>query len=318
MPYANVEGRSATQALVPEEVANDMLGHVATQTSAVLAQFKKVPVMSGQSRFPILSALPFAYWVNGDTGLRQTTEEQWSNKFLNIEEIAVMVPVPINVLDDVSDDGGFDLWSEVMPDCEIAIGRTLDAAVFFGTNAPSTFPTCIVTDAEARGFEFEEGSSTAEGGVQNDLDETIGQLEIAGFDPSGIVANRTLKGKLRRARSTIGERLTGVNPEITEYMGMGISYPMRGLFPTGAKRAEAFVGDYTEFAVGVRKDISVEFLKEAVIQNSAGEIVVNLAQQRMVAMMLTCRFGWQVSNRIRYDQTDETKRYPVGILKSKT
>lgn len=318
MPYSNVVGRGDTAALVPEDVANDMLGHVATTNSAVLSQFKKVPVMSGMTRFPILSALPIAYWVNGDTGLGQTTEEQWSNKFLNIEEIAVIVPIPKNVLDDVADEGGFDLWSEIMPDCEIAIGRTLDSAAFFGTNAPATFPNAIVTDAEARGFEFEEASSAAEGGIQNDIDTVVGELEIAGFDPSGIVAARTLKGKLRKARSTIGERLSGVNADITNYMGMDISYPMRGLFPTGAKRAEAFIGDYEEFAVGVRKDISFEFLDEAAIQNSAGEIVVNLAQQKMIALMLTCRFGWQVSNRMRYDQPAEASRYPVGVLKSAT
>jgi HK97 family phage major capsid protein len=318
MPYSNVVGRGDTAALVPEDVANDMLGHVATENSAVLKEFKRVPVLSGQTRFPILSALPFAYWVNGDTGLRQTTEEQWSNKFMNIEELAVVVPVPENVIDDVADEGGFDLWSEIMPDCEIAIGRALDSAVFFGTNSPSTFPPAVSIDAAARGFEYEEASATAEGGIQNDIDVVIGELEEAGFDPSGIVAARTLRGKLRKARSTIGERLSGVNADLTEYMGMSISYPMRGLFPTGAKRVEAFVGDYTEFAVGVRKDIEVSFLDEAVLQDNTGAIVVNLAQQKMVAMMLTCRYGWQVSNKIRYDQTDETKRYPVGVLKSKT
>lgn len=318
MPYTNVVGRGDTAALVPEDVANDMLGHVATQTSAARQLFRNVPVASGQTRFPILSALPFAYWVNGDTGLRQTSEEQWSNKFLNIEELSVIVPVPENVLDDVADEGGFDLWTEIQPDCEIAIGRTFDSAAFFGINAPSTFPTAIVTDAEARGFEYEEASSVAEGGIQNDIDDVVGLLEVAGFDPSGIVANRTLKGKLRRARSTIGERLIGVNSEITNYMGMDIAYPMRGLFPTGAGRAEAFIGDYTEFAFGVRKDISFEMLNEAVLQDNTGAIVVNLAQQKMKAIMLTMRAGWQVSNRIRYDQTDESKRYPVGILKSKT
>jgi HK97 family phage major capsid protein len=318
MSFSNVIGRGDSAALVPEDVANDMLGHVATQTSAARQLFRNVPVASGQTRFPILSSLPFAYWVNGDTGLAQTTEEQWSNKFLNIEELSVIVPVPENVLADVADEGGFDLWSEVQPDCEIAIGRTLDSAIFFGTNAPETFPTCIATDAEARGFEFEEASTAAEGGIQNDIDELVGLLEVAGFDPTGIVANRTLKGKLRRARSTIGERLSGVNADITNYMGMDIAYPMRGLFPTGAGRVESFVGDYSEFALGVRKDITFEMLNEAALQNSAGEIVVNLAQQKMKAMMLTCRIGWQVSNKIRYDQTNEALRYPVGVLKSKT
>ena len=317
MPYTNVVGRSDSAALVPEEVANDMLGHIAATGSAALAQMRRVPVASGQTRFPILSALPVAYWVNGDTGLRQTTEEQWSNKFLNIEELAVVVPVPRNVLDDVGDAGDFDLWSEIQPDVETAIARTFDEAVFFGINAPSTFPTNISSDAVARGNTYTEAGTAAEGGIQDDLDACLAILEPQGFDPSGIVANRTLKSKLRRARSTIGERLTGVNADITEYLDLSISYPMRGLWPTGANRVEAFVGDFAgEFVVGIRRDISFEMLDQAVIQDASGNIVYNLAQQRMVAMMFTFRAGWQVSNRIRYDQPDETQRYPVAVLKS--
>jgi len=317
--FNNVVGRSDSAALVPEDVANDMLGHIAGGGSAALAQMRRIPVASGQTRFPILSALPVAYWVNGDTGLRQTTEEQWSNKFLNVEEMAVIVPVPNNVLEDVGDEGDFDLWGEIQPDVETAIGRTFDEAVFFGVNAPSTFPTNIVADATARSNVHLAAATAANGGIQDDIDQCIGLLEPQGFDPTGIVANRTLKSKLRRARSTIGERLSGVNPDITEYLDLGISYPMRGLWPTGANRAEALIGDFAgEFVIGVRRDISFEILREAVIQDASGNIVYNLAQQRMTAMMFTFRGGWQVSNRIRYDQPDETQRYPVAILESAT
>ena len=316
--FENVLGRADTAALVPEEVSKEMLGKVATVGSAVLQTFKRIPVTTAQERFPILSALPQAYWVTGDTGLKETTEEKWSNKFINIEELAVIVPVPENVLDDVEDGGDFDLWGEISPDVETAIGRALDEAVFFGTNKPATFPNAIYVDAEARENEYEEASTVEEGGVQNDIDKCIEHLEPQGFDASAIVANRTLKSKLRRARSTIGERLSGVNPAITEYLDLPISYPMRGQWPTGAKRVEAFIGDFSEYVVGVRKDITFKLLTEAVLTNAANEIIVNLAQQDMVAMRFTFRAGVQVSNRIRYDQTDESKRYPVAVLKSKS
>jgi len=322
MPYNNIIGRGDSAALVPEEVANDMLGVVATETSATLRMFRRVPVASGQTRFPVLSALPVAYWVAGDTGLSQSSEMQWSNKFLNIEELAVYVPIPRNVIEDVSDAGGFDLWDEVRGPVEQEIGRVIDQAVFFGTNAPGTFPTAIATDCAARvsteatsgHFTVTEGATQANGGIQDDLDACLSVLEPAGFDATGIVANRTLKGKLRRQRSTIGERLTGVNPAITEYLDLPIAYPMRGLFPTGAGRQEAFVGDFSEFVVGVRRDIAFDILDQAVIQDSSGNIVYNLPQQRMVALQFTMRVGWQVSNRIRYDQTNEADRYPVCAL----
>src|SRR5258708_6194300 len=90
--YNNITSPTDAAALIPEEVSTEMLGK-ATETSAVLTTFRRVPVSRNQVRFPVLSALPLAYWVNGDTGLKQTTEVNWTNKFLNIEEAATIVPV---------------------------------------------------------------------------------------------------------------------------------------------------------------------------------------------------------------------------------
>lgn len=313
MPYDSLVTRTDTGALVPENVARDMLGRVTRETSAVLNPalgFRRVPVTGVRTRFPILSALPIAYWVTGDTGLKQTTELAWSNKYLDIEEIAVIVPIPEAVAEDL-ESAGVDIWGEVRPDIEEAIGRTLDAAVFFGTNAPASFPDDISTAAAAAGNTTAEDATAAAGGIQDDLDEAIGLVETDGFDPSGIVAARSLRGRLRRARETTGARLEGVNETLTEYMGLPIAYPMRGLFPSTIR---AFVGDFTEFAVGVRRDITFKLLTEAVIQDNTGAIVYNLAQQDLIAARFTFRAGWQVSNRLNRDQPTEADRYPVARL----
>jgi hypothetical protein len=111
--YDNITSRTDAAALIPEEVSKEMLTNLQerAQGSAALKLFKRVPVGRAQVRFPVLSALPIAYWVTGDTGLKQTTEVNWANKYLNIEEIAVIVPVPDNVLDD----SGADLVDQVQP-----------------------------------------------------------------------------------------------------------------------------------------------------------------------------------------------------------
>jgi uncharacterized protein (UPF0218 family) len=91
---------------------------------------------------------------------------------------------------------------------------------------------------------------------------------------------------------------------------------MRGLWPTAASSPEAFVLDSQRFVVGVRSDIALKVLDQAVIQDNTGAIIYNLPQQDMVAVRATFRVGWQVSNPINYDQPVEASRYPAGRLVS--
>ena len=320
MPYDSLISRTDAEAQIPEEVSREFLTR-AREQSAALTQFRRVPVAGKQVRFPVLSALPVAYWVNGDTGLKQTTEMAWANKYLNIEEAATIVPIPENVVDDLRDAGNVDIWSEVQPDIVEAIGRLIDAAVFFGSNAPGTFPTNIQAAAIAAGNTVDEGSTAAEGAFFGDLDETIAKVEEDGFDVSGFVAARSARGKFRSARNTQGDRLDAnrVNGQLTEVDGLPVSYPMRGLFPvaaSGVKGTRLFAGDWSQFVVGVRQDVTFKMLDQAVIQDNTGAIVYNLAQQDMVAMRIKIRLGWQVSNLLNYDQPTEANRYPVAVLQT--
>lgn len=317
MAYDNITSRTDAAALIPEEVSKEMLGK-ATETSAVLQLFKRVPVGRAQVRFPVLSALPLAYWVTGDTGLKQTTEVNWTNKYLNIEEIATIMPVPDNVLADVD----ANVWDEAMPLLVEAFGRVLDSAVFFGTNAPSSFPDDILTAATAASNNVNEGSTAANGGFFGDIDNVYEKVETDGFEINGWVAAMNARAKLRKARDTQGRKLdeTRLSGDLRTLDGYPIMYPMRGLFPVaggvGVDGVRMFGGDWSQFVVGVRQDITMKILDQAVIQDNTGAIVYNLAQQDMTAVRLTFRVGWQVANTINNDQPTEASRYPVGVLKS--
>lgn len=314
--YDNIVSRTDAAALIPEEVSNEMLGK-ATEQSAVLSMFRRVPVGRSQVRFPVLSALPMAYWVTGDTGLKQTTEVNWTNKYLNIEEIATIMPVPDNVLADVD----ANVWDEAMPLLTEAFGRVLDQAVFFGTNAPSSFPDDVLAAATAAGNSVNEGATQAQGGFFGDIDNVYEKVEADGYEVNGWIAATSAKSKLRRARDTQGRKLdeSRVSGPLDSLDGYPISYPMRGLFPVaggaGVDGVRLFGGDWSQFVVGVRQDITMKVLDQAVIQDNTGAIVYNLAQQDMTAVRLTFRVGWQVSNVINNDQPTEASRYPVGVLK---
>jgi HK97 family phage major capsid protein len=311
LAYTNLTSRTDAAALIPEEVSNEMLGK-ATEQSAVLSRFRRIPVGRAQVRLPVLSALPVAYWVGGDTGLKQTTEINWANKFLNIEEIATIMPVPDNVIADVD----ANIWDEAMPLLTEAMGRTLDQAVFFGTNAPSSFPTNILTAATNAGNTVTEGSAATAGGYFGDIDALYAKVEADGYEPNGWVGAVSAKSKLRTARDSQGRKLdTGrADGAISTLDGYPITYPMRGLWPTTSGSPRLFGGDWDQFVIGVRQDITIKILDQAVIQDNTGAIVYNLPQQDLTAIRLTFRIGWQVANTINNDQPTESARYPVGAL----
>lgn len=311
MAYNNLISRTDAAALIPEEVSREMMTR-ATDESATLSMFRRVPVGRAQVRFPVLSALPVAYFVNGDTGLKQTTEMNWTNKYLNIEEIAAIIPVPDNVIADVE----VNVWDEAMPYLVEAFGRTLDAAVFFGTNAPGTWPTNISAAALAAGNSATGNAAATAGGAFGDIDVAYGQLDADGFDASGFVASTAWRARLRTARDSTGQRLDSgrVSGNLGEIDGLPVTYPMRGLFPAGSGGVYALVGDWTQFVLGVRRDITMKILTEAVITDNTNTIIFNLPQQDMTAIRLTFRVGWQVSNLINYDQPTEASRYPVARI----
>lgn len=313
MPTNTLINRGDAEALMPEEVSNEFLSGLDSQSS-VLSKFRRVPVGREQVRFPVLSALPVAYWVTGDTGLKQTTKAAWKNKFLNIEEIAVIQPVPENVIDDADQP----IWEQVRPLLEQAAGRLLDETVYFGIDAPGTFPEDIVKAANKVGNKATIGTVEAKkGGVLGDQDVILSELEQQGFDPRVGVAAKTLRSAARNARNANGDRFgeVKITPESVELDGIVYdTKAMPGQWPTASASAQAIVFDPSEYVVGVRKDVTWKLLDEAVIQDNTGAIMFNLAQQDMVAIRLTMRVGWEVANTINYDQPDEEKRYPAGLL----
>lgn len=307
MPYTNVVSRTDAQALMPEEVSNAILGTLQS-SSAAMTLFRQIPMSRAQVRLPVLSALPTAYFVTGDTGLKQTTEADWSNKFLNAEELACIVPIPDAVLEDME----FDAWGSVIPLCQQAIGRALDAAVFFGANIPATWPTPIATGAANAGNTKTRGTNAAAtGAIYGDLSDLFGTIEADGYMVNGLVATTSYKGRLRQARSTQGVAL---DDDFAAEIKDMITYPMRGLWPVGSGFAEAIAGDFTQGLIGVRRDITVDRSQEAIIQDSTGAIVYNAFQQDMTLVRLTARFAFQVANVLNYDQPVDANRYGFGVL----
>lgn len=308
MPYDSIINRTDAATLIPEDYATGIIKGM-TEASAAMQRFRRVTMATNQQRMSVLSALPIAYFVTGDTGQKQTTDIAWQNKYLNAEEIAVIVPVPENVVEDAA----YNVYDEMVPLVTEAFGRTLDAATFFGTNKPSSWPDAIATTCTSISQKVVRGTATqATGGLATDLSNAAGLVEADGFDVNGYVTSKSFRKHLRNARATDGQKLMDISTSTID--GEPVSYVMSGMFPTAVSSPEMFLGDWSQYILGVRKDITWKIATEGVIQDGSGNIVYNLLQQDMVAVRFVMRVAWQVSNYATYSNTTEATRYPLAML----
>lgn len=310
MPYDNIIDRSGAAGLMPEEYSLKLLKEV-KDASLVLTAFEDVPMARGQDRMPVLSALPVAYFVGADTGLAQTTQADWENKYMNAETLMTFVPIPEAVVEDADN-----IWKQIEPLLKKAMARTLDGAVLFNMGKPQTWPEGLAAAAKAAGNEVKIGTTPQdEGGLGGDVVSLIGKIEEDGFDFNYAAAQIGLKSKIRNARDTLGEPLADFRGSDGQSLyAQDLVFPARGLWPKGSGEAQAILFEREQFIVGMRTDIELKMMDQAVITDSEGKVILNLPQQDSVAMRVRFRCGYQVSNQVTYDQPEEADRYPAGVL----
>lgn len=317
MAYNDVIDRDDAGALMPEDVAAEILGTIAEQ-SVVMNLGRRLPNMSRkQRRLPVWTQLPQAFFVNGDTGMKQTTKAAWDNVFIEVEEIACFVIIP----DAVADDADYDILSEVKPGIVSAIGKTFDQAVLYGINAPTSWPDPITIGAE------EAGHRVTVGDVGDLYDDLMGEggvlslIEEDGYMPNGHVAALRMRAKLRGLREKdVDGNATGQPIFVSAKMADGkSSYSLDGeqlLFPkNGAidpSRSLLISGDWDQLVWSVRQDLTYKVITEGVITDADNNILINLPQQDASALRVVFRVGWALPNPINLVNEDEGTRYPFA------
>lgn len=315
MAFDQLVDRSGAEALIPEEAATTIIQSL-PEASAALSSFRRVTMSRGQQRLPVLSVLPHAYWVDGDTGLKQTDTQAWKNKYLDARELAVIIAIPEAVLDDSS----FDIWGEIRPRLVEAFGIKIDAAAIFGVDKPSVWPEAIVPGAIAAGNVVAEGDAievTPSSRTPDFLDyvnETIALVEDDGFDVSGFWGRRRIRSRLRGLRDANGQP---VLQPATQGAGSVLYGEPLAIVSNGAwvdADATLVAGDTSQAILAVRKDITYKMLTEAVISDDDGKVILNLAQQDAVALRAVMRVAYQVANPLTRSNEDYNTRFPFAAL----
>jgi HK97 family phage major capsid protein len=302
--FNSLISRTDAGALIPQQDATEII-KATTQASVALSLFRRVTMSSKSFNQPVLSALSQAYWVNGDTGLKQTTDAAWEGVQLTAEELAAIIPIP----DAVVADSGYPIWPEVKQIVAEAIGIKLDQAVFAGADKPASWPTAIIPGAIAAGNENTADSTAEQGGIANDIAETFDDVEEDGYDVTGIAARRSLRALLRRARDSSGQRLTDVNTQ--SVLEAPISYVPNGVFPDDVL---AVTGQFDYALLGVRQDLTFKLLDQAVLTDDTGKVVLNTAQQDTTALRVVARFGFAIAKPVTRPETGSGTPFPFSIL----
>lgn len=311
--------RGDAQALIPEQYIQEIFGY-AEQASVVLQNALRLPdAANNQVRIPVWATLPVAYWTSGDTGLHQTSEFSWQNVYANVEELNCIVPIPNHVLED----SAYDIIGMAKPKIGEAMAAALDLAVIDGTNKPSgwTFDD-LVTGCVNSGNVVTYDSHVSSGGdiysAVLGVNGTMQKVELDGCAINGHVASLAMKGYLRGLRGEDGHPVfqpAGQNaPAVLG--GAPIYFPENG--GVNPLKVMLISGDWKKVAVTMRKAINFRVLTEAVIQDGAGAIVYNLAQQNMAALQCTMRLGVARMNPPNLVNPNSSTRHPFVLLRPTT
>lgn len=295
--------KTNVEALIDTQVANEIFEGVVRESKA-LSMFKRLPNMtSDKTKLRVLDSLPIAYFVDESTnnGRKNLTKMAWDKKYINAAELAVIVPIKENVLNDTS----IDIWSEVKPRIVEAFGKKIDNAIFNGTDKPADWRAGLIPSIVSAGAEVTEGDN-----LYSDINDVMTKVEESGYNVTGLLGGVGLKGKFRMLTDTTGQPIKG-----TEIDSLPKAFLDNGAWDK--TKSVLIAGDFSQAVYAIRQDVTYKVLTEAVIQDpSNGDILYNLAQDDMVALRVVMRLGWEIPNPVNA-LNETTKRFPFANLKPK-
>jgi HK97 family phage major capsid protein len=274
--------RSEVATLIQEEYSDTLLNAAAAGSSA-LAAFPTVNMGTKTINMPVLATLPEADWVaesaTDASGVKPTSEVTWANKTLVAEEIAVIVPVHENVIDDATTA----ILDDITTTAGAAIGKKLDQAVFFGVDKPASWTSSdLLAAAVAANHDFEVvGGAANADDLWGAITQAAGSVADSGYAPGVLVAGLGLRWKMSNIRDANGNRafmadnLAGFD---------GTYFNRNGAWDNS--EALAIIADPSRVRIGVRQDITVKFLDQATVGG------INLAERDMVALRFKARYAY--------------------------
>jgi len=313
MAYDDIISRTDAAGLMQPEYAEQVIAAI-PGASAVLPLMTQEPTMSSDTKYqPVMTSIPKAYFVSPtDTGNRQTTEITWEYADLGIEEISAMVVVPQNVLRD----SRFPIWDTVRPNLAAAAAELIDQTILYGgdgvTSKPSTWPDGLVTQASDASRTVSLAASTDLYSAIFSEDGTWTLVEQHGFQVTANLAAPKQRARFRGLRDENGRPIFDNNGDMV--LGTPVIYPSLNTF--NETNGLLLSGDFNRAVFAIREDITYRVSTEGTVTDpSTGLTVYNLMQQKLAAIYVDIRLGWQLPRPVNWHKQSSADRpFPFALL----
>ena len=307
---AHIE-RANAEALIPDEVSRTIIQETVKGSIALSLGMRMPDMIRKQLKMPVMTGTVSADFVNGDTGLKNTSQMTWDKVYITAEELAVIVPIPEAVLDD----SDYDIFGEVRPRIVEAFSAAIDGAVFHGSGKPSTWPDGLVPSAIAAGKYVE-----TTGNLYQDINGeqgVIAKVEESGISVNTYVGALQLRAKLRGAVDTAGQPIFrmaytsgAAGAMVYELNGTPVAFPENGSLD--GNRALLLAGNFNYMRYAIRQDVTYKILDQATITDNEGRVILNLAQQDCVALRAVMRLGWAMPRPV--NMVSGRDYFPFAVL----
>ena len=295
----------AEVATLIEEAYSDTLLDAATQASTVLQAFDTIPMGTKTTHLPVLATIPEAGWVSESAteaeGVKPQSKATWADRTLVAEEIAVIIPVHENVIDDAN----VEVLNQIAALGGQSIGKKLDEAVLFGIDKPASWvsPSLLHAAVNAGQAVSVVGGGANEFDIVGATNKVAEMVAVAGYSPDTLVASLSLRYQVANIRDGDGSPIF----RDESFAGFATHFNRNGAWQQGA--ATAIVVDRSRVKIGVRQDISVKLLDQATL--GTGENQINLAERDMVALRLKARYAYVLGDGATAMGPNKT---PVGVV----
>lgn len=317
---------SNSTVVLPVEYADTIIKGVLGKSKA-LELGRRLPDMRGKTyKLNVLSNLPVAGWVKNQTTPNNSDEAEIKNKPIShlawdgvdlvAEEIAVIVPVSINTLEDV-EDFGVEVVPQISEQVIGAFNQVIDSTIFFGTNSPwANFNGLVAGATSADAVVTWDGQSGTS--FYNAINSAMEKVETSGFVPTAILGGPALNSAFRGTITELGV-LAGDQGQIG---ALPRHIDLTGGFAEST--AFAIVGDFNYLVYSFRREMEMRVLYEATLKDPAtGTELYNLAQQDMIGFRFTMRLGCALPNPVTRVSgvaasgntiARGTKAYPFAVI----